>query len=162
MYVRPGGIDMGILFFVFWIILNGRVTTEICIFGVVISFFVYLFAYKFLDYDPGLEWHILRKSPFVIAYIFVLVKEIIFSALTMAGCVFSHRYIYEPAIVHFRSPLRSEFAMYVLAASITMTPGTIVVRLRDGEYQVHCFDRQMAKDIDSSQFVKLLQKMEGD
>ena len=79
----------------------------------------------------------------------------------MAGCVFNHRYIFEPVIVHFMSPLKTEFAMYVLAASITMTPGTIVVRLRDGEYQVHCFDRDMAKDIDNSSFVKLLRKMEA-
>ncbi|MCR5404388.1 MAG: Na+/H+ antiporter subunit E [Butyrivibrio sp.] len=152
---------MGILFFIFWIILNGRVTPEICIFGVVISFFVYLFAYKFLDYSPKLEWRIFKKLPLVLAYVFVLIREIITSSIRMAGCVFNHRDIFEPAIVHFRSPLRTEFAMYILAASITMTPGTIVVRLRDGEYQVHCFDREMAKDIDSSDFVRLLQKMEA-
>ena len=76
------------------------------------------------------------------------------------GYIFNFRDIPEPVIVHFMSPLKSVFAMYLLAASITLTPGTIVVRLRDGEFQVHCYDIEMARDIDESVFVRLLRKME--
>ena len=82
------------------------------------------------------------------------------ATITMIGYIFNYRDIPEPVIVHFNSPLKTEFAKYILATSITLTPGTIVVRLRDNEYQVHCYDKEMAKDLDSSVFVRMLKKME--
>ncbi len=151
---------MGLLFFIFWVILNGRITAEIVVFGIFISFFVYLFSYFFLDYNPRYELKLLTKIPFIIMYIFVLIREIFMATITMIGFIFNYRDIPEPVIVHFDSPVKSEFARYVLAASITLTPGTIVVRLRDGEYQVHCYDIEMCRDIDDSPFVRILKKIE--
>ena len=151
---------MGILFFVFWVILNGKLTMEIAVFGIFISCGVYLFSYKFLDYDPIIEIKLIRKLPLIVAYLFILIREIIMATITMIGYVFNHRDIPEPVIVHFNSPLKTEFAEYILATSITLTPGTIVVRLRDNEYQVHCYDKEMAKGLDSSVFVRMLKKME--
>ena len=151
---------MGVIFFLFWVVLNGRLTVEIAIFGFFISVAVYLFSYKYLDYNPKKEIMLLKKTPLILAYLFVLIREIVKSTIVMIGYIFNFRDIPEPVIVHFMSPLKSVFAMYLLAASITLTPGTIVVRLRDGEFQVHCYDIEMARDIDESVFVRLLRKME--
>ena len=151
---------MGVVFFLFWVVLNGRLTVEIAIFGLFISAAVYLFSYKYLDYNPKKEIMLLKKTPLILAYLFVLIREIVKSTIVMIGYIFNFRDIPEPVIVHFMSPLKSGFAMYLLAASITLTPGTIVVRLRDGEFQVHCYDIEMARDIDESVFVRLLRKME--
>ena len=151
---------MGVVFFLFWVVLNGRLTVEIAIFGFFISVAVYLFSYKYLDYNPKKEIMLLKKTPLILAYLFVLIREIVKSTIVMIGYIFNFRDIPEPVIVHFMSPLKSGFAMYLLAASITLTPGTIVVRLRDGEFQVHCYDIEMARDIDESVFVRLLRKME--
>jgi multicomponent Na+:H+ antiporter subunit E len=152
---------MGILFFLFWIILNGRVTPEIIIFGLVISSSVYLFSYRFLDYDPRAELRLAARIPMAVWIFFVLIGEIVKATLTMIGYIFNFRDIPEPCVVHFRTPLRTDLARYALATFITLTPGTITVRLRDGEFQVHCYDREMAREIDSSVFVRLLMKMEG-
>jgi len=151
---------MGIIFFLFWIILNGKVTIEIAIFGIFISVLIYLFSYQFLDYNPKVELKLVKKIPLIIAFLFVLIKEILFSTIKMIGFIFNHRDIPEPVIVHFMSPLKSEFADYILATSITLTPGTIAVRLRDGEFQIHCYDKELARGLDDSNFVHLLQKME--
>ncbi len=151
---------MGVVFFLFWVVLNGRLTVEIAIFGFFISVAVYLFSYKYLDYNPKKEIMLLKKTPLILAYLFVLIREIVKSTIVMIGYIFNFRDIPEPVIVHFMSPLKSGFAMHLLAASITLTPGTIVVRLRDGEFQVHCYDIEMARDIDESVFVRLLRKME--
>ncbi len=153
---------MGILFFLFWLILNGRVTLEIIIFGLVISASVYCFSCKFLDYDIGTEVRLLKKLPIVLLIAAVLIKEIIKATITMIGFIFNFRDIPEPALVHFKTALRTDAARYALATFITLTPGTITVRLRDGEFQVHCYDKEMARGIDESVFVQLLLKMEGD
>ena len=151
---------MGVLFFLFWIILNGRVTTEIVIFGLVISLFLYAFSWKFMGYKPYHELLFFRNLPLVIAYILVLIKEIVVSTVVMAGFVFNMRDIPEPVIVRFAAPVKSSFFQVVLANSISLTPGTITVRVRDGEFQVHCYDKSMAKGIDDSVFVHLLKRME--
>ena len=74
--------------------------------------------------------------------------------------IYSAKYEPEPAIVHFKTNLRTTFARVLLANSITLTPGTITVSLEDDIYTVHCLDKELAKDIDSSIFVKLLERIE--
>lgn len=53
---------MYILFFLLWVLFNGQVTLEIVLFGIVIAGAVYAFCCKFLDYSPGKDWMILKKS----------------------------------------------------------------------------------------------------
>ena len=47
-----------------------------------------------------------------------------------------------------------------LANSITLTPGTITVSLKDDTYEVHCLDKGLSEGIEDSCFVKLLKEME--
>ncbi len=152
---------MGLLFFLFWIILNGRVTVEIVIFGIVISLFLYVFSWKFLGYKSLHEIGVYKNVGLIIIYLLVLIKEVVISTVKMAGFIFNMRDIPEPVIVHFYTPIKNEFLQVILANSISLTPGTITVRLSDGEYQVHCYDKSMAEGINDSVFVRLLKKMEG-
>lgn len=152
---------MGILLFLFWVVLNGRMTAEIAVFGLAVSAALYLFACKCLDWRPRYDWIALRSLPLLAQYGLLLVKEIVLSSLTMAGFIFSHRDIPEPVLVTFRPPLRTGLARVVLANSITLTPGTITVNMHEGDFQVHCYDSAMAKDLDKSGFVRLLQRWEA-
>lgn len=151
---------MGIFFFLFWVILNGKLTWEITIFGIVISLAMYWFTCRFLGYRPAYDLFLLKNSLTILQYILTLIKEIVLANLVMARFVFTHRVLPEPAIVSFRPPLKTAMARTILANSITLTPGTITVDMYDGYYQVHCYDKSMAEGIDSSDFVRLLAKME--
>ena len=57
--------------------------------------------------------------------------------------------------------LKTEMARVMLANSITLTPGTITVSLTDQELLVHCLDKSLAEGMEDSEFVKLLEKLEG-
>ena len=151
---------MLIVFFLFWLILNGRVTLEIVIFGVVISAAMYAFICRFMDHSPGQDLFVLKRLPLVIAYVFVLIWEIIKANVVMAQYIFRPQIIAEPALVRFHSDLNTRLARVVLANSITMTPGTITVELTDGDFCVHCYDKSMGDGIDESVFVRLLRKIE--
>jgi multicomponent Na+:H+ antiporter subunit E len=48
----------------------------------------------------------------------------------------------EPEIVRFTTGLRSEFAKWLLANSITLTPGTVTVKITGNEFVVHAISRQ--------------------
>lgn len=151
---------MILVLFLLWLIFNGKITLEIVLFGVVISLAVYLFCRKFLDYSMKKELSALRILPQGIGYFFVLVSEIIKANCSVISLIVSPKYDPEPVLVTFRTDLKTNLARAVLANSITLTPGTITVELTQNEYRVHCLDKEMAKGLSDSIFVRLLRKME--
>ncbi len=152
---------MFVIFFLIWIIFNGQFTLEIAAFGLVISGAMYWFLCKFLDYRPRYDLIICKRFFLMIHYILVLLKEILKANMTVFKMIYSARYELEPAVVHFTTTLQSGFARVLLANSITLTPGTITVSLKGNEYVVHCLDKELARDIDNSVFVRLLERIEN-
>lgn len=152
---------MAVLIFLFWVVLNGRLTAEIAVFGLIVSGLLYVFLIKFLDYRPRYDLLLVRSLPAAVRYLLALIREIVLATLVMARYVFDHRDIPEPVLVSFRPPLKTAFARSVLANSITLTPGTITVDTRGGMFQVHCYDRTMAEGLDQSVFVRLLRQWEA-
>lgn len=151
---------MYLIFFLIWIIFNGQFTWEIAAFGVLISAAMYGFICKFMNYEPRMDIFLCKKFLLIIHYIFVLIKEIIKANFAVIKMILSSRYVLEPVIVRFRTNLKTAPAKILLANSITLTPGTITVSLEDDEYVVHCLDKELAKGINSSLFVTLLERLE--
>lgn len=151
---------MLLLFFVIWIILNGRLTLEIAIFGLVVSLVIFAFICKFMGYSIKKELMLYKSVPFLIYYLVVLIIEIVKANMDVVKRIFAAKYEQEPALVHFKSPLKSNVLNTILADSITLTPGTITVAMENGEFTVHCLDKELAVGMDKSIFVKLLVKFE--
>ena len=151
---------MFFIFFLIWIIFNGQFTFEIAAFGVVIAGLMYLFICKFLNYHPKTDLLLCKKFFLVLQYVFVLITEIIKANFAVIKMIMSSRYEIEPAIVRFKTDLKTTPARVLLANSITLTPGTITVSLEEDEYVVHCLDKELAEGINSSVFVTLLRKLE--
>lgn len=151
---------MYLVFFLVWIIFNGKFTWEIAAFGAVFSGVMYLFLCRFLNYSFHKDLMLCKKAFGFLHYIFVLLKEIIKANMAVVRMICSSRYVTEPAIVRFKVDLKTNFARVLLADSITLTPGTITVSMSDGEYIVHCLDKNLAEGLDRSVFVELLQKLE--
>ena len=151
---------MFFVFFLIWIIFNGQFTFEIAAFGVVIAGLMYLFICKFLNYYPKTDLLLCKKFFLVLQYVFVLITEIIKANFAVIRMIMSSRYEIEPAIVRFKTDLKTTPARVLLANSITLTPGTITVSLEEDEYVVHCLDKELAEGINSSVFVTLLRKLE--
>lgn len=152
---------MFLIYFLIWIIFNGQFTLEIAAFGLVIAGAVYWFTCRFLDYKPANDIVLCKRSFLVLHYIFVLLIEILKANGAVFRMIYAEKYIFEPAVVHFKTNLHSTFARVLLANSITLTPGTITVSLKDDEYVVHCLDKELAQGIDSSIFVRLLERIEN-
>ena len=151
---------MYILLLLFWIILNGKITAEILIFGMVISAFIYWMMCKFFEYSPKSDIFIIKNSGWIVLYLLVLMMEIFKSAVTVYKRVYSRKIEIQPQIVFFDVDIKSEFLKFVLANSITLTPGTITVDVDDNHFCVHALDYELAEGIEDSVFVKILKKME--
>ena len=146
---------MYVIFFLLWIIFNGRITTEIVIFGLVISAAIYWFICKFMDFSPKLELMYLKKGGYLLQYLYHLINFATMRLVCSAGRAV------EPTLIEFETHFRSDSSRFLLANSITLTPGTITVAVDGDKFIVHCLDKTLADGIETSVFVKLLEKIEG-
>lgn len=153
---------MYLLYFALWVIYNGSITLEICLFGVVIAAAVFAFTCKFMDYSLAKERKLFQKLFKLVRYICVLVTEIVKANFAVIHMILSEKEEPVPALVSFESDMKTPIGKAFLANAITLTPGTITVSLEDKQYTVHCLDESLAEGMDKSVFVELLSEIERD
>ena len=151
---------MLLLFFLVWVIFNGRLTLEIALFGVAVAGAVFAFVCKFMDYSLRKELCFYKRMPAFTRYLYCLIKEIITANLVVSRMILTRKEQMEPVIVHVHTDLKSETARVILANSITLTPGTITVSMTEDDLLVHCLDKSLSEGMEDSVFVRLLKKME--
>ena len=151
---------MFFLYFILWIIFNGKVTLEICLFGIVIASAVFAFTCKFMDYSIAKEKMAIRRVFKMLHYICVLVIEIVKANFAVIHLILSEKEEVEPVLVSFEANMKTTAGKAFLANAITLTPGTITVTLEGSRYLVHCLDESMSEGMDHSVFVELLEDLE--
>ena len=151
---------MYLLFLIAWIIFNGNVTLEIIIFGVVIAAAMLAFMCNFMDYSLKKEISVYKKSICFLAYVALLIKEIVKANLAIIPRILTIEEEMDPIIVTFKTSLKSDFTRMLLANSITLTPGTITISIKDDEYTIHCLDTSLAEGLENSDFEKALKKLD--
>jgi multicomponent Na+:H+ antiporter subunit E len=152
---------MYILFFLLWVIFNGKLTLEIAIFGLVISAAIYWFMCRFMDLSLKKELRYLKKGCYIIQYICVLVAEIVKANFATMKLVCSSDIVNDPVLVQFDMDFKSDISKFLLANAITLTPGTITVSVEGNHFKVHCLDETFAEGINTSVFVDILHKIEA-
>ena len=151
---------MFILYFALWVVLNGRWTTEIGVFGLVFAAVAYGFTWKYMDFGPKVDLALVRRAPSAIAYGVTLLKEIVKANLTVVRMILDGEKEPKPQLVQFDVDLKKNRHLVALANSITLTPGTITVDLHDNHFTVHALDASMVDGLDDGVFVQQLMRME--
>ena len=151
---------MFILLFLFWVLLNGKINLEITIIGLIICALVYTFAHMFLGFSFKKDLGYSKGLFMLIVYIFFLAIEVVKSNLNIITLIWSKKEV-EPKIKHFNVSIKSKFLRVIFANSITLTPGTITIDLKQDEYIVHALRGEYIEDIEQSRLCKMLKKMEG-
>jgi len=151
---------MFILYFALWVVLNGRWTTEIGIFGLVFAAAAYAFTWKYMGFGPKVDLALVRRAPSAIGYGVTLLKEIIKANLTVVRMILDGEKEPKPQLVQFDVDLKKIRHLVALANSITLTPGTITVDLHDNHFTVHALDASLVDGLDDGVFVQQLMDME--
>ena len=152
---------MFLILFGLWVVFNGKWTTEIALLGVAVSGLIYAFTCAFIGLSPKKELRYLRNAGRGIAYLWLLLREIFKANWQVLRLIWSPRLEVESELHTFRTKVKSDFGKAILANSITLTPGTITVHVRDDLFMVHCLDRELAEGLEDSEFEKRLEKMEA-
>ena len=154
------GSAMFILLFLFWLMMMGSITTEIVIFGLLISAAIYFLMYKLFGITPKKELRYISLAWYAPMFLFLMLREVIKANLAVLKVIFSGTKHPESVIVTRRFPLVTEFARNVLANSITLTPGTISVEVTDDVFTVHGLESSFAGGLDDWVVLKFLMKIE--
>jgi len=151
---------MFFLYTLLWLIFSMRLSVEIVVAGLLISAMVYRFARTHMDYKPIDEYKFVRKWFLALQYMIVLIWETTKAVFAVLRIVFSRTINIEPCIIYFRTALKTKPALAVLANSITLMPGSVVIALEDGMFCIHCLDAKLVENIEISAPVRQLQKFE--
>ena len=152
---------MYLLLYIFWIILNGKITLEICLIGVAATALIGLLMRVLFGYTLALDLRILKKVPLFICYIFVLIWEIIKASAAMFSYIFNEKETVEPVLVTFKPQLKTRLGRFILANSITLTPGTITVEADGESFTVHCLNRRALDVSPDSVFLRWIRRLEA-
>jgi multicomponent Na+:H+ antiporter subunit E len=148
-----------------WLIANASLAMDVVLVGAVISA-----AVAFLFRDLGRVYGDIRWSPRVIynylLYFGVFLRELVKANLNLMRVVLSPTIDIKPGIVEIRTRLKSPLGRLALANSITLTPGTLVVDIRDDSLFVHWInvtaeDPRAATQEIAGSFEKYLQVIYG-
>lgn len=85
--------------------------------------------------------------PALLAYLPWLGWEILLGSIQVAYLVLHPRMPVEPCLVYFRVDLPNLAARVTLGNSITLTPGTVTIRIRGNEFVVHALTRASAESL---------------
>lgn len=99
-------------------------------------------------------------------YLFVLSWEIVKSNIDVALRVLNPKLPINPGIVKVKTRLKSPIGRMILANSITLTPGTLTIDMKDDELYIHWIDVKTLDTEEASRkilgkFEKLLEVIYG-
>lgn len=97
-----------------------------------------------------------------LCYIFWLLFSIIKANFQVAYFVLHPKMPIQPGLLRFKTRLKSDVGHIVLANSITLTPGTITVDLREGTYLVHALVPQAAQSLLEAKMQNKLEAIFGE
>ena len=122
-----------------WILLNNNLTIEIIVIGASISLFVTLLLCRKCNVFDDIK--ITPKSfIFTILYLFVFIIELVKSNIDVAIRVLKPSLPINPGIVKVQTSLKSKMGRMLLANSITLTPGTLTIDIKDDILYIHWID----------------------
>ena len=151
---------MFFVLFGLWLLLEGQWTLEIALTGAVLCGALWLFCWKLLDYTPRREWAFFCRLPAFLASLCRLLWEALRAGCRTIARVWRPGRQVSPRLVSFDSGLESEGAKLLLANSITLTPGTITVDVRQGKFLVHCLDEPFAEGLADSALARHAKKLD--
>lgn len=151
---------MYVLLFLFFLILNTKITTEIILLGLTLVTLSAVLMKILFDYTPQRDLRLCRKVPLFVCYLFVLCAEILKAALAVMRFIYNEKATIKPSLVSFDPGLHTEIGRFILANSITLTPGTITVKVTDGVFTVHCLSRDLLDTSPDSTFLKWIRRLE--
>lgn len=141
-----------------WLLLSGHYSATLITYGAFCSLgVVLLMAHLGILDREALPTHLGFRT---FAYIPWLLKEIVLSNLSVAKVILSPRLPIHPRILKVAASQKTQVGQVIYANSITLTPGTVTLDVRDGQFLVHALTTDSAEGLLSGEMDRRVAHLE--
>lgn len=157
---RKGALILGVLLFVFWIIIASTLNPIELIVGFFASLLIVLYSHQmvFTEDDANKIKPNMLKALFILAI--TLIYEIVVANFHVAKIVLSKKMPINPGFVKIKQPLKKDLNQALFGNAITLTPGTLTVDMGDDEIIVHGLKVEYAQNIEKSHLEQVFINLE--
>jgi multicomponent Na+:H+ antiporter subunit E len=152
-------VSLAVFLFAFWIVLSGHYTPVLIAAGVVSAAVCVLIAIRARVADA--EGHPVELVRGAVTYFPWLIREIVKSAWSVATIIVHPRLPISPTMTVVRASQKTTVGVATYANSITLTPGTITVRVNGNDLTVHALTRDGALDLEGGAMDRRVSRFEG-
>lgn len=131
-----------VLMAVIWVFIRGSTTSQTFVTGIIVS---YPIAFSFRRFYPGrIKASSLLNARYLAVYALSFSKELFVSNIDVAYRVIHPDMPTEPDVIEYGLELEHPTAITILANSITLTPGTLVIDHSEEEncLIIHCLQME--------------------
>jgi multicomponent Na+:H+ antiporter subunit E len=96
----------------------------------------------------------IRQGLRLIRYSWWLTGQIIISNIHLLKLAFQGNRSLQPQIIRYESKLQSDFEKFLLASSITLTPGTVTMKIIGQTYYIHAISNLTAEGLRDGEMEK--------
>ncbi len=122
-----------------WILLNNTLQIDILIPGIIIALLSSLLFCRKCEVFSDIKLTP-KAFAYTLVYLIIFFIDLYKSNIDVSRRVLSPSLPINPGIVEVKTRLKSKFGRMVLANSITLTPGTLTVEVKDDSFFIHWID----------------------
>lgn len=142
-----------IIFFILWMVLTGTLRWDELATGAIVSVILAIFTFHIFTTE-GLANLSPKKVICGIIYFFpYLIWQMIKANFDVAYRVIHPKRPIKPGIVKVKTKMKSNLAKTIVANSITLTPGTFTLDVKDDEMYIHWIDVKTTNIEDASKMI---------
>jgi multicomponent Na+:H+ antiporter subunit E len=145
---------------VFWLLWSGHLDRTLLTYGLISCVIVVAAGLRAKVVDrESLPVHMMFRSWLYLPWLLV---EIVKSNIGVAKIILDPALPMRPHILRTESSQTTDVGRVIFANSITLTPGTITLAIREGEVVVHALADPFADELQTGEMNKRVCRMEGE
>jgi len=144
---------------VFWLLNSGHYTVLMLSLGTISIALVLYIAHRMdvVDHESQ-PLHITLKLPGYFAW---LVKEIILANLLVVKHIWLGNKTISPALKIIKASQQTDIEKVIYANSITLTPGTVTVKLEGDQFMVHALLKESIEELEAGEMDRRVTQLEN-
>lgn len=142
-------ISLGLVLFGTWLLFSGIYEPLLLILGAASCILIVGIAHRMDVADH--EGHPIHLGWRAISYWAWLIKEIVKSSIDVSMRILNPKLPIDPVMITVKATQPSELGQVVYANSITLTPGTVSIRVNDNTILVHALSTSLGDDLETGE-----------
>ena len=134
-----------ILIFFIWVLLSFEFTITYIITGIILAFIIILMSYKINLYLLSSSSSLSYFSS--VSYFFWLIYEIFINSNNLVRIIWKYKLDISPTFGYIKTFLPDDSSKVIYASSVTLTPGTLTMKLDANNLAVHSLTLDGFEDI---------------